>query len=455
MHHIYANALLNISASGAPNSNAGLFGCRDPGLSCKLIAKLKHPRRNVVLIPEPNILAATIIGGPLAKRGWVLQEQLLARRVLYFGEQLFWECAENWACETLPEGPTGMLSLLGTPTCFATQRRITAIVSEQFHCTSWFRQTSLYAVWDSICMEYSRRLLTRQSDKAIAISGIAEYFKALLSEEYIAGIWKGDLIPGLLRFIEISGDRQTLKDIAPSWSWLSPKAEIAYASKDRRFGHYVASVRRVSMTAPTDGAGGPRTKNIYITLFGVLRPFQWRYSDSNEHPQDSGDLYFDGSIAIPSIGRQRQTAHGIIRLDSGENVESSQLYMCPLIFSEDQDTRQRKLEGLLLSRLYDDSGDIYLRVGYFKTTAFAQMFYRMLSPTLRKIDGDPWDYFEKTFGPDEAAKRNNDLWDLFSSDQEGLGQTNDFAPHMRLQQWLTPPLDEVFEPLHRQTIVII
>ncbi|KAF2684195.1 hypothetical protein K458DRAFT_277262, partial [Lentithecium fluviatile CBS 122367] len=149
MHRIYADALLNIAASEAPNGNARLFTSRDPDLSSKSITKFNHPRGNIVLIPEPDVLAATVIDGPLAKRGW----------------------------------------------------------------------TSLYAVWDTSCMEYSRRLLTRQSDKEIVLSGIAEYFKSLLSEDYIIGLWKGDIILGLFWFTETSGDPQTLNDIAPSWSW--------------------------------------------------------------------------------------------------------------------------------------------------------------------------------------------------------------------------------------------
>jgi hypothetical protein len=345
-----------------------------------------------------------------------------------------------------------MLGLLGSPTCFAIQRRITEIISpKNFQSTPWFRQSCLYGVWDSICMEYSRRLLTRHSDKEIALSGIAKYFKSLLSEEYIAGLWQGDMIPGLLWFTETSSDLQIFKDIVPSWSWLSPNAEITYASKDRRFGSYMASVSRVSMAATKDDAVGLRTKDISITLFGVLRPFQWHHSDPNQHPQDPCDLIFDGNIAIPAIGRQSKNARGILRLDLEESVQLSELYMCPLILVEDEDTRRRKLEGLVLTP--KDNGYIYHRVGYFETTAFARIFYQKLSPPLRKVDGNPWDHIQEKFGEDE---RNTDFWDLFAHDQEvGISQKNSFALRARLQQWLESPLDGVFEPLPVQAIVII
>ncbi|KAK0612266.1 heterokaryon incompatibility protein-domain-containing protein, partial [Immersiella caudata] len=232
MHDVYAYGLLNIAASTAPDANAGLFTDRDPYISCKPISKLNFPRGNVVFIPTPDILAGTITGGPLAKRGWVLQEQLLARRVLHFGDQLFWECAEIWACETIPDGPTDTLSLLGSPWYFSIRQRIMGIIRPSFNWAPSARQKALYTVWDEICMEYSRRKLSRQSDKLIAFRGIVKHFTLLLSpsdnNSYAAGLWKGDLIPGLLWYNENpqSCRRGTSGCRIPSWSWLSQDSEI-------------------------------------------------------------------------------------------------------------------------------------------------------------------------------------------------------------------------------------
>lgn len=141
MHLVYSNAIFNIAASGAHNSEAGCFRGRDPGLGVP--AKLRLSRGSIVLIPTPDILAATITDGALAQRAWVLQEQLLARRVLYFGEQLFWECAENWACETLPDGTTDMLKLLGDPYYLSIKRRIQGLIlSPNMNSTPGLYRTS-------------------------------------------------------------------------------------------------------------------------------------------------------------------------------------------------------------------------------------------------------------------------------------------------------------------------
>ena len=41
----------------------------------------------------------------LNRRGWVLQERYMSPRTVYFGrEQLFWECRQFQACESMPSG---------------------------------------------------------------------------------------------------------------------------------------------------------------------------------------------------------------------------------------------------------------------------------------------------------------------------------------------------------------
>lgn len=77
MYDVYAHGLLNIAASTAPDGDTGLFTDRDPYISCKSISQLTLTCGNVVLIPTPDILAGTVTGGPMAKRGWVLQDSYL------------------------------------------------------------------------------------------------------------------------------------------------------------------------------------------------------------------------------------------------------------------------------------------------------------------------------------------------------------------------------------------
>ena len=46
-----------------------------------------------------------LLGRVLYTRGWVFQERMLSPRILHYSaKQLFWDCAEKTACESLPAG---------------------------------------------------------------------------------------------------------------------------------------------------------------------------------------------------------------------------------------------------------------------------------------------------------------------------------------------------------------
>lgn len=102
MHAVYSRAVLNVEASNAKDCASSCFVSREAGYRHGARMSLQLPNNNdddnnnkIHLIPEPDLIAASIISGPLAERGRVLQEQLPARRVLCFGDQMFWECSET------------------------------------------------------------------------------------------------------------------------------------------------------------------------------------------------------------------------------------------------------------------------------------------------------------------------------------------------------------------------
>jgi hypothetical protein len=108
MGDIYSNGLYNLAATGSADGNRGLLISRSPSLNLPCEFKSHsgpeslrswhvHPR----YLYEQDIL----LDGPLLRRGWVIQERLLALRTLHFGtDQLFWECRHYQACETYPGG---------------------------------------------------------------------------------------------------------------------------------------------------------------------------------------------------------------------------------------------------------------------------------------------------------------------------------------------------------------
>ena len=93
--------------------------------------------------------------------------------------------------------------------------------------------------WFDFLTDYTQRALTFPRDKLIAISGVADYIQREISDEYLAGLWKGSLpqallwqnppsmpsklLNGCLKF------REKVKNYrAPSWSWASVEGPVDF-----------------------------------------------------------------------------------------------------------------------------------------------------------------------------------------------------------------------------------
>jgi hypothetical protein len=75
-------------------------------------------------------------------------------------------------------------------------------------------------VWMWIVNNFSTCQLTRESDRLVAIAGLAHYIQPLLDCRYLAGLWEDDLVVQLLWHKE--GKSQPTETYqAPSWSWAS------------------------------------------------------------------------------------------------------------------------------------------------------------------------------------------------------------------------------------------
>lgn len=55
-----------------------------------------------------------------------------------------------------------------------------------------------YNLWYEIIWDYSNRLLTEESDKLPGLAGLAHTSASMTSDEYFAGLWKKDIVSGLL-----------------------------------------------------------------------------------------------------------------------------------------------------------------------------------------------------------------------------------------------------------------
>lgn len=219
MDKIYSNAILNISATGAQDSSKGLFFPRqaDSMLLPEIRLDWQHTFKISIrfTILDYDYWKNLAISQPLIRRAWVVQERLLARRVLHFGSnQLFWECAEQDASEHFPMGMPPPLLLSGS--LFKSFDRIVELDVDQEH------PSPAHAVWQRALRSFTKAQLTKSEDKLIALGGIASELGSKFSYNYIAGLWKDYMATELLWYVDNDTFAQRYKEYrAPSFSWAS------------------------------------------------------------------------------------------------------------------------------------------------------------------------------------------------------------------------------------------
>ncbi|KAI1354716.1 HET-domain-containing protein [Xylaria sp. FL0043] len=217
MSEIYRHAYCNIAADYGSETR-GLFFERNPRFYNKARIQIRDDSGQGTVdwvSVDKYLWPMEVNNSPLNNRGWVFQERMLVPRVVHFcSQEIFWECREDFLCESFPDVlPPSELFHLGK------MIPIRQSPSEIWPGSEWegnenFPVNDLaYEVWDDIVKAYTACQFTYPSDKLVAISGIARHMKAYIKDTYIAGM-----------------DRYVLGEepsyYAPSFSWASVKGQI-------------------------------------------------------------------------------------------------------------------------------------------------------------------------------------------------------------------------------------
>src|ERR1700722_7064597 len=115
-----------------------------------------------------------------------------------------------------------------------------------------------YSTWGLVVEMYTKGQLTKENDKLVAIAGVAAMFKALLDDEYLAGLWRRYLPNQLLWHVD-DGWRNRSKNkrpecpIAPSWSWASIIGPVANACDIYFADERDILIKILDITMDTDG----------------------------------------------------------------------------------------------------------------------------------------------------------------------------------------------------------
>lgn len=193
MGSIYEKASLVIAASGARSPEDGCFVSTPRELSTVDLPFYSGTGRRAgsfhACVWSSDPLSPE--HGPLWERGWALQESYLARRLLHF----------------MPGGPSWVCNFNRG---FARSER----------------DTTMYVdgrpEWGDLVERFSRKRLTKKSDRLMALEGIATELQNATGDTYNRGIFLSEFFTHHLLWANdgTAPESEDLSDV-PSWSWAS------------------------------------------------------------------------------------------------------------------------------------------------------------------------------------------------------------------------------------------
>lgn len=271
MVSIYRNAIVTIVASAADDTSGGCFQprARNRVWPARIPDRLSTEDRRGAMtatnyhswnhsgdFPEidvstdPSVIQDGVYvfpefiarpKGPVDQRAWCTQEYFVSSRILYWSQEVYWECQCSIASEARPGG--------NRDPNIATRRIVReASLSTEATVFDRDRMDAILYDWEVVVEDYAQRHITMQSDRLIALAGMASAVGNAINCEYIAGIWGGEqLCRSLLwevrdldsEYLETSSidqshsqslaldrgkkynDQISKQSLFPSWSWAS------------------------------------------------------------------------------------------------------------------------------------------------------------------------------------------------------------------------------------------
>lgn len=335
-----------------------------------------HPvLRREAIVCTSNDYDREVARAPLYGRGWVFQESILAPRVIHVGQdQLYWQCQEELGCETFPWGMPPILSnQVGMH--YQDLKQQLNLPSDQI----------LGRLWPQIVEKYSSTKLTYESDRLVAISGLARLVASRVPDDYLAGLWKRRIlfelcwskvskVPWLERPTTVRPSHHSDVLHAPSWSWASSPYPVRFyevggsQSNIELPALYSFTGRRVkplaylqdSLVVPLGPDIFGQIQSASITLTSYLIPL-----NSVDRTSGSGRLSLS-MISLSEPGRIRscngETCYIYLDSPPGSHDTSPPRFLLPLLL---QISSIDVMYGLIIQQQPNMQ---YLRIGMFMKT---------------------------------------------------------------------------------------
>lgn len=286
---IYQRAIFTIMAAHASGGDVGLFVNRD-GLA-QLPFRLRLKRSNneddtisAVFLSLSRMSADLSFSLPLFTRAWVLQEQAISRaRLIYYGEQVLWECQSARGSERCPNGGSQVSNL------HEFTRAITSngdpFMELRTRDAKGFTE-SLHSQWCVLVENYMQRGITHTTDRLIAVDGLAQAIRQQTSNLYLAGLWRDQLVMGLMWYIpwdagnslQWDGTRKSPTylssrhkvSLAPSWSWAAVTYPVEWPWSHAIKQSFV-DLKIVCKVIQAETRGTPFEQSGKVTIEGMTR----------------------------------------------------------------------------------------------------------------------------------------------------------------------------------------
>lgn len=211
----YARAQLVIGAAASDHPDGGIFQpyVNPSTVELPYFNASGHPDGLVHAHLAPSVLKRSPYGSVLATRGWTFQEDILARRMVFFTDNsIIWRCSEVSCDELQRFDPNSTMDISGR---------------------GFDHPDGSDSFWAWLIVNYSRRTLTYLGDKLAALQGIFEQHGrrtgaavryGLRSERLLRDLaWR----PWFGHDVKRTPTRPELSRF-PSWSWLSVDYAISY-----------------------------------------------------------------------------------------------------------------------------------------------------------------------------------------------------------------------------------
>ncbi|KAI7773998.1 hypothetical protein LA080_009479 [Diaporthe eres] len=288
---------------------------------------------------HPRLFEDEVRDGVLGQRAWALQEHIMPKRTLYItSKQLLWECGHcRHSEDNFPQKQGDWLY---------------PIVDYSFALDA----TAIIEMWyKRVVEDYTRRQLTCEQDKLIAISALARATYSNRRIAYVAGLWRDCIVPGLLWTRTGPGCKSTTCS-CPTWSWASQNSAVTYQLISLRPSRSFPRMQDVSWaTKPENPFGDVLFAYVdldtTIALGSVLRDNAFYQS---WHPEEHAEQ----TLHIPGPGQNGTICADATMDDAdggGRNVVVANMGHCLLVL-EPPSLGSKEYRRVGVAALYADTG---------------------------------------------------------------------------------------------------